>query len=92
MKITVEYTAQIKALAGTASEEVESPRSVSLAALFTELALRHGDAFSKLILSPGGAVPPSLIVVVNDEQVGDGSSLMLKDNDRVALITPMSGG
>ena len=92
MNVTVKYMAQARAAAGTSSETVALPDGATAATLFRQLAEKHGEALKALLLDGEGNPHPSILFVVGDEQVRLDDPRMLKADDVVSILTPISGG
>jgi len=92
MNVTVEYTAQLKRAAGCATESVELDGDFTLDNLVSQIAQRHGDAVSSILLHEEGGVHPSILVFVGNEQVRPNDDSHLKDGDVVSFVSPISGG
>ena len=92
MKIKVEYTAQMKVAAGVASEDLDVEASCSIKELLKIAADKHGEKLYELIFDSNSAVRPSILIALNDEQVYMDKPVTLKENDHVALLSPMAGG
>jgi molybdopterin synthase sulfur carrier subunit len=81
MKIEVLYFAQLKDTFGTDSEVLEVTDGVTTAEVLEQLRERHNWA---------GAEGVPLTFAVNECVVDD--THRLQDGDRLALLTPVSGG
>lgn len=92
MRITVQYTAQAKEAAGTASEPVDLTDGRTVRDLLVRLAEQHGDRLRKLLMDGDGKPHGAVLVVVGDEQVRPNDPRPLKDGDVVSILTPISGG
>ncbi len=92
MKINVQYMAQLKHSAGTASETVELPDDADLAGLLNALSQQHGDPLRSLLLSNGGCIQPAMLIFVNDQQARQDDAIALRDNDTITLLSPIAGG
>jgi len=92
MKVTVEYTAQVKRAAGISAEEFEFDATCSVRDLVTRVAAEHGDPLRGLLLDADGEVQPSLLLFVGDNQVRPGDPAPLNDRDVVTILSPISGG
>lgn len=92
MQITVEYAAQIKRSARIGSEKFEVPAGSNLCDLFAAITERHGDALKELLLDSRGTPRKSILVFVDEDHIVDTSSLPLKDQSTVTIMTPISGG
>jgi MoaD family protein len=92
MKVAVRYLAQLRQAAGVASESVEVPGGCPLPALLSRLAERHGDSFQRLLLDGNGGVHDSILLFVGEEQVRNGTPVVLKEGDVITVLSPMAGG
>jgi len=92
MKITVEYAAQIKRVAGVAAEEFDVEPACSLRQLVEHIIGKHGDTLRSLLLDTDGQRQPSILVFVQDDQVRPGQDVVLKEGDVVTFLSPISGG
>jgi sulfur-carrier protein len=93
MKLRVQYTAQLRAAAGRAEDEIELPEGSSLAELLAHLATKLDGAAAHL-LSTDGRTHRSLLIVVNDLAVPAhaAAATSLKPGDIVTLLPPIAGG
>jgi len=92
MKVTVEYAAQLKRAAGIGSETIEVSPGCTLAQLIDEVARRHNGELNRLLTDESGALHPSILLFVGDEQVRGPLDRELRDRDVVTMISPISGG
>jgi len=92
MKVTVEYTAQVKRAAGIGAEELELDADSSIRDLVAHIADAHGDPLRGILLDAAEEVHPSLLLFVGDNQVRPGDSAPLSDRDIVTILSPISGG
>ena len=93
MKITIEYSAQIRRALGVSEETIDLENSQNLHDLILYLAEIHGQLFKDLILDMEGNLSRMILASVNGVQVqGRTSSADLKDGDLVNLMSPISGG
>lgn len=92
MKITVEYSAQLKRIAGTGSQVVEVDSDGSIRTVIEKVAGEHGDDFRGFTLNGTGDLQPTILLCVNDEQVSWASPPPLNDGDVVSLLSPIAGG
>ena len=92
MKVTVEYTAQLKQTAGLASEEVEVESGSTVQQLMTQLAENHGENLKGMLFDADGKLQPSLLLFVGDEQVQGDSAPALVDGSVITILSPISGG
>ena len=92
MKITIEYSAQIRHIIGVSEETIDLEDSQYLHDLILHLAEKHGQLFKDLILDMEGNLSRMILASVNGEQIRGIPSANLKDGDRVNLMSPISGG
>lgn len=91
MKIQVEYVAQIKEAAGVSGEAVSLAAGASVLELLQAVAKAH-ERLGGLLLDPTGAVRPSALVFIGDEQYDAAEPRPLRDGDTVTLMSPLAGG
>jgi MoaD family protein len=93
MKLRVQYTAQLRTIAGRSEEEIELPEGSSLATLLGRLAADRNELASHLI-TPSGEGRPSLLVVINGQAtaVRAADAIPLQHGDVVMLLPPIAGG
>ena len=92
MKVTVEYTAQVKRLAGVGSETFELDEPGTLGQLLAAMVFRHGDEFQRLLLNDSGSLQGSILLFAGEHQVSSDSNTALSDGDVLTIVTPISGG
>jgi molybdopterin converting factor small subunit len=92
MKIVVYYLAQLKQAACVSSESIELKGSCTVQELVADLAHRRGEPLRRLLLDAGGALQPTLLIFVGEEQVMRSCPVFLKDGEVITLLTPMAGG
>lgn len=92
MKLTVEYSAQLKQIVGCASEIVEAAHPCTVQNLVRQLAEKHGDSFRSFVLNENKILQPTLLLALNDEQVDWLVETPLNENDRIGLYSPIAGG
>ena len=92
MKVTINYTGQLKAVIGVGLEDLEVDTACPLSRLIQEIASQHGDTVKQILLDTDGAVHQALMRVVNDVQSRPGEEVTLQDGDTITLIPPISGG
>jgi molybdopterin converting factor small subunit len=88
--VTVRYLGQGRRAAGRPAEEIEIEAGCTTTALLRMLAERHPD-LRGLLLTEKGEPRPSTLLFVGEDQV-DTSDRILRDGDRVTVLTPMAGG
>ena len=92
MRVTVQYMAQVRQAAGTASEEVELAGPCSVAELIAGVAERHGGGLRRLLLGADGGPQPTVLLFVGDEQVGRADAVTLQGGEVVTVLSPIAGG
>lgn len=90
MKITLEFFAQMRPLAGAARLERECAPGTTVASLVAALSEEFGDAFRALALDGEGHLAPSLLASIQGVRV-DGARV-LQEGDQLLLGTPIAGG
>jgi len=97
MKITVQYTTQLRTAMGRAEEVIEtdaedSERDFTVQDLLLKLAASNAEHFERLVIDAQRQLLPNMLVTVNDQQVGSPSEHSLNDGDTVLLLSTISGG
>lgn len=92
MRISVQYTTQLKASLGVPEEEIELPPSSSVNDLVERLKVQHGEAFTKFALDASGTLLPNLVVCVDDQQVTLPDQVDLTEGSTVMFLSAISGG
>lgn len=93
MKITVQFTTQLKAALGMAETTIDLPPNANVQAMISCLDKEHSPTFRQFALDQNGRFLPSLIICINDQQCsGDVLQQPLTDGDQVALVSAISGG
>lgn len=92
MKIELLYTAQLALEAGRASETLEVEDGIGIDTLIRQLAESRGGKFAKLLLNDQGDPHPTIMRIVNGEQVDRAHAPKLQDGDELMLMSPIAGG
>jgi molybdopterin converting factor small subunit len=92
MKVQVEYSAQLRVRASCSAEALEMEAGAGLAQLLELIAARHGEPMREMLFRADGAVSPSVLCFVSDEQVDWRRPPALADGMTVTLMSPISGG
>jgi molybdopterin converting factor small subunit len=94
MNIRIQWLAQLRTLSGQTEETVDVDSTCSLAELICRVADSHGDPLREYLITEGGHIRPSLLLIVNDQTISSSTaaSMALNDNDTVCLLPPISGG
>lgn len=94
MKLSVQYTAQLRTTVGRTEEIVDLPDGSSLAELLFHLAASWERAAQTHLVTNTGQVRPSLLLVVNGVAIraGDAKDIVLQSGDAVILMPPIAGG
>lgn len=92
MKITVEYTSQIKQVVGVAGEifELEVPCTVS--ELTHHVVEKHGEPLRRILLDEQNCPSLTILVFVHGDLIRGETPRELQDRDVVTYMTPISGG
>ena len=92
MIIYLHYTAQLAMEAGCSAEKLELCDDATVEQVVKDRANKHGGKFAEIVLSPDGDPVPTIMYVVNGEQVDRGTPHILKDGDELMLMSPIAGG
>ncbi len=92
IRVTVEYWAQLRDAAGCGSQTLRVPASCTLSQLLMELAARNGETFRRLLLDDAGHPRRSNLMVLGQQTISAPASLILRDGDRITLLSPLAGG
>jgi molybdopterin converting factor small subunit len=92
MYIRVHYLGQLKEAAGRPCDNIERDDPCSVTDLVQQLARKHGSPLAPLLLDDRGAVRPTLLLFVGEEQVRPADAVQVKDGDEVTLVSPIAGG
>ena len=92
MKVTVEYSAQLRKTIGHASEELEVEAETTVQQAVTSIARREGQPVEGLLLAREGRPSSAILLCVNDEQVFWSTPRALEDGDTITITTPIAGG
>jgi len=92
MKVTIEYSAQMKKTIGHAQEELDVGTGKTVCDIVREIAEREGDPLKSFLLDDGDDLGHSILLFLNDEQVVWQESPALTDGDVLTIATPIAGG
>jgi adenylyltransferase/sulfurtransferase len=92
MRIAFTYYAQVRALAGADTEDLEVAEGAPLAAALEACALKHGDEFRRLVLTDEGTPRPSILVLVNGQPSAGNLGRELWAGDSISLLSAVAGG
>ena len=94
MEVTFQYTGQLANVVGASEETVELGDDARLKPAIDQLAQRHGEGYTKLVLDENGDVRPSLLVVLDGEQADaeNKGQIDISKAKTVMLMTPIAGG
>ena len=91
MKITLEFTAQLRDLAGAARREVQVPLACAVRVAL-ESALAAGPDELREAILPAGQLSAALILAVDDSQVDLDDPAPLRDGAQLLVLSPIAGG
>ena len=91
MKITLEFSAQLRDLAGTARREAQVPAACNVRVAL-EHALEPGPQELREAILPGGELAPALILAVDDTQVDLDDPTPLRTGAQLLVLSPIAGG
>ncbi len=92
MRVSVDYSAQIKRVASCEREELEIGDGSTALDLIRHLVDVHGDPLRGCLLGEGGRLRPTILAFVNDEQLAWDVDLGLKEGDEVVFMSAIAGG
>ncbi len=94
VKVRVEYTAQLRAVAGCAEESVEVPEGSNLTQLLQLVANRQARDVASFLLTSAQELQPSLLIALNKAVVAprDAHTVTITAGDVVTLLPPIAGG
>jgi molybdopterin converting factor small subunit len=94
MKVTVQFEAQLREIAGTGSTETELPDGASFLDAVQKVVVDGTDALAERLLAKDGGLQPSLMAFVNDQPViaATAGTHQVSDGDMILLLPPISGG
>ena len=91
MKTTFIFTSQLAAAAGCDKICFESEAGETLLKITRALAKNYKAKFNDILFSDD-KFSPTIMVVVNGNQVLDKNDVLLNEDSEVMFITPMAGG
>jgi len=94
MIVHVEYTGQLRALAGLGRVAAELPDGTTLRDLFARLIVGGPPDLEPHLLTTGGRIQPTLLVVLDGGALSghDREATRLHDGASVVLLPPVAGG
>lgn len=95
MRVKVQYVGVIRSKLGKTEEEVEIKEGASISDLLIRLAKTYGENLKSLFdEDEKNVLDPSYIATINGVLIGQlqGMKTRLKENDRISLMTLISGG
>jgi len=92
MNVTVEYTSQIKRAAGHSQESYALEENATVQDLLKRIADRHHEKLQAVLYDENGSILPTVLIFVDDKQVANHSGQVLKDDETVTFLSPISGG
>lgn len=92
MKIKLRYTAQLKDVAKVGTDEMELKENDGIQTLLGELVEKYDKEFGAILFDAKGNYRNSNLIVINQSQVNYAENSLLKDGDKVTIMSPISGG
>ncbi|MEM7234535.1 MAG: MoaD/ThiS family protein [Planctomycetota bacterium] len=92
MNIRVKYWGQIKQAAGVADDDVDVDAPCTIRSVLDAVVAKRGDDVAKHLLDDSGSIRPSLLVVVDEEQIPPNSEKELEEGTTITLLPPIAGG
>lgn len=92
VRVTIKYFGQLRRITELESEECELKAETTVEVALATLAGRYGTDYGSIVLSEGGGLRPSVIVVVNGATADKKCPPVLNDGDEVLVFSPIAGG
>jgi|AntAceMinimDraft_11_1070367.scaffolds.fasta_scaffold02491_4 molybdopterin converting factor small subunit len=94
MKVTFQFEAQLRQVAGVNSFDVELPENVSLLTAIQHVSEEAGEALRERLLTAEKSVQPGIMLFVNELPVPSAltDNHRLDSGDVILLLPPISGG
>ncbi len=92
MRVTLRYAAQVRTVKGLGCEEIELSDGACADDAVRLLAASGREELRQLLLTPEGAVQPTLLLFLQDAIVPRGQRVRLSHGDTLTIISPISGG
>jgi len=92
MNVEIQFFAQLGQAAGTSAMSVELEPPCTAQELVARLAAEHGKPFSQLVLDESGALHPTVLLFVGQDQIAWHEPAELRHRDTVLLLSPIAGG
>lgn len=92
MNITVQFEAQVRRAAGTASASVALGDGATIGELLRTIAETANDPVRRILVDDSGEVRSTVLIFLNDVHVPSGSVRRLTAADSVTITSPISGG
>ena len=94
MKITVQFEAQLRHVAGVGHASVAVPEACSVTDALQAISAEFGPTLGERLLSPDGTTQRSVLLFLNEQPIPHdrASERKLKAGDVLLLYPPISGG
>lgn len=94
MKVTLQFEAQLRQVAGFAETEIETESGASVLDALQKVVSCSSDELRHRILADDGSLQPTVLLFVDDQAVPTdlAGTTTLSDNSRVLVLPPISGG
>jgi molybdopterin converting factor small subunit len=92
MKITVEYSGQIKKAAGCQREDLDIDDGASAQDVVARVADAHGEPLASFLLDDERRLRATVLAFVNNEQLHWGTSRSLTGGDEIVFMSAIAGG
>ena len=92
MNINVTYLGQLQKISGKNSEILACEDNTNIASFIRDTVCKSNTIFSDYILDDNNNIIKVLMVFIANNQILDLNTYVLKDNDNLMLMLPISGG
>lgn len=92
MNINVTYLGQLQKISGKNSEILDCEDNTNIASFIRDTVCKSNTIFSDYILDDNNNIIKVLMVFISNNQILDLNTYVLKDNDNLMLMLPISGG
>jgi molybdopterin converting factor small subunit len=92
MRVTVQFTAQLRAAIGPSELQLDVADDSTVWSVIQKLAERYPQAFAQFVLDSKGRLLPSMLICVHNQQITAPQQQALKSGDTVTFLSAISGG
>lgn len=94
MKVAIQFEAQLRQVAGAGNVDIDVPEDSNLLTALEQFTSSANNELHGRLFTKQGMLQTSVLVFVNDQPVPTqtANSHLLKADDRILLLPPISGG